>query len=741
MTSEPLIFVGRQDPHAVAWVEPGAAAVTFGGLAERAEALRQRFVAAQFPERTIIAAGTLAPLDLVTGFLAASSDWAFAAVSPNFSRTEREEYLHELLPGALLDGALQFKPLSGGRILDATLCLLTSATTGRAKIVPLARSQLEAAARNTRDALELSPSDRLLCLTPLHHLQALGSLFAQWSGGGSVVYAGPFDAARFPRWLDEFRPTWFTASPTMLDAILAIGAPLPRCLRFIRTIGAPLPAATMAAVEDRLQVPVIEGYGLTEIGVVTSNPLPPRPRKAGSAGPSAGPEVRIAANDEILVRGPALFGGYLNQEAQPFDEEGWFRTGDLGCLDADGYLRVMGRLKEIVNRGGEKIVLGEVDRAVHGHPAVREAAAFSVPHPTLGEDLACAVVLRPGHSASARELRHYVRQVRGAEKVPRHFVFLDALPRGAMGKVQRKLLSLPAAPRADLTGIPTPLCTLWREALHQAPASAMDDFFQCGGDSLSAASFLAAVSADYAIPLEQLDPFFENPNLACLAALIQNQLASPIQPRQFTFFPKAPGPALFLIGATASGVFALRALAQQMGPVRPVTILRTTGEPPDRVPGHLAAVVRDSIAAIRELQPRGPYLLAGHCYGGIVAFEVARQLMTAAESIRRLVLLDAPCPGPHRLHARWSFLEGLVPLPGRPRGILPSPPRADLELHQVYATQPRVRTLVLEDSRFSWRRFTSRPIHLQPIEATHESMLQAPAVEHVAPLLSSLLDP
>ncbi|MBL0159043.1 MAG: AMP-binding protein [Bryobacterales bacterium] len=493
-------------------------------------------------------------------------------------------------------------------------------------------------------------------------------------------------------------------------------------------------------MEDRLQVPVIEGYGLTEIGVVTSNPLPPLPRKAGTAGPSAGPEIRIAANDEILVRGPSLFSGYLNTDVQPFDEEGWFRTGDLGRLDADGYLRVIGRLKEIVNRGGEKIVLGEVDRAVQGHTAVLESAGFSVPHPTLGEDLACAVVLRPGHSATPQELRRYARQVLAAEKVPRHFVILDALPRGSTGKVQRQRLSLPAAPRSDLIGIPIALCALWREALRQEPSSAIDDFFQCGGDSLSAASFLAAVSADFVIPLEQLDPFFENPNLACLAAIMQDQLASPIQPRQFTFFPSAPGPALFLIGATASSVLGLRALALALGPSRPVTILRTAGEPPDRVPGHLDAVVRDSIAVIRELQPCGPYLVAGHCYGGIVAFEVLRQLMSEGECLRRLILLDAPCPGPHRLHARWHLLEGVVPLPARPRGILPSPLRADLELHQIYATQPRVRTLVLEDSRVSWRRFTSRRIHFHPIEATHESMLQAPAVQPVALLLSSLLD-
>ncbi|MBL0159044.1 MAG: hypothetical protein IPP47_18320 [Bryobacterales bacterium] len=206
MTSEPLVFVGRQDPRAVAWVAPGCDAITFGGLTERAEALRRRFLAAGLTKRTIIAAGSLAPLDLVTAFLAASSDWAFAAVNPHFSSAAREEYLRDLLPGALLDEALHLQPLAGGRILDASLCLLTSATTGRAKIVPRTKAQLEDAACTTRDALELSPSDRLLCLTPLHHLQALGSFFRSGPVEAALSMPDRLTPPGFPAGLMSFSP-------------------------------------------------------------------------------------------------------------------------------------------------------------------------------------------------------------------------------------------------------------------------------------------------------------------------------------------------------------------------------------------------------------------------------------------------------------------------------------------------------------------------------------------------------
>lgn len=736
-------FVPSGSPESIAWLEPGRQPAPFAEVTERAASIRRMFLEARIPPGAIIAAGNLASLDFAAAFLAASSSWAFAAVSPNLTSRERQEYLTALRPHSILDERLVLHPQPQPRLIDAALCLTTSATTGNAKIVPRTLAQLEASARNTSRAFGLSPADRFLCFMPLHHLQGFGFLLAQWLAGGSVAYTGSLNIERFPRWLEEFQPTWFTGGPAALEAIRGIRAPLPPCLRFIQAVGAPLPPSTLAAIEDRFQVPVIESYGLTETGLVASNPLPPRPRKPGFVGPSAGPEIAIAPGGEILVRGPSLFTSYLNSDVQPFDSGGWFHTGDLGEFDSDGYLRILGRIKEIVNRGGEKILPNEVDHVVAAHPAVLEAAAFSVPHPTLGEDLACAVVLRPGENVSSAGLRRHCRQFLALEKLPRHFVFLDRIPRGPTGKPQRRLLRLPEAQASSMPDTPARLIRLWSEALRREPASSQEDFFLCGGDSLSAAAFLSAVSAEYSIPLEVLDAFFDQPTLGALASLLASCAAAPISQDRLTFFPSAPGPPLFLIGPTRDHVFALRTLALELGSERPIVVLRTAGSPEEYSDDHIAAAARTSVAVIREVQPAGPCLLSGFCYGGIVAFEAAR-LLTAgvpdpAGAVRRLILLDAPCPGPRHLHPRWRGLHRLLRLPPRSSSIVRSPLPIRLDLHQIYAARPHPGTLLCEDNRLSWRRFTSGRFHLHPIDSDHESLMQEPAASALAASLRSIL--
>lgn len=736
-------FVPAGSPESVAWLEPGRQPARFAEVSERAAAIRRLFLEARIPPGSIIAAGNLASLDFATAFLAASSSWAFAAVSPNLTSHERRAYLSALRPHSILDGELVLNPQPQPRLIDAALCLTTSATTGNAKIVPRTLAQLEASARNTSKAFELTPADRFLCFMPLHHLQGFGFLLAQWFAGGSVAYTGSLNIEQFPRWLEEFQPTWFTGGPAALEAIRGIRATLPRCLRFIQAVGAPLPPSTLAAIEDRFGVPVIESYGLTETGLVASNPLPPRPRKPGFVGPSAGPEIALAPDGEILVRGPSLFTTYLNSDARPFDSDGWFHSGDLGEFDSDGYLRILGRIKEIVNRGGEKILPNEIDRVVAAHPAVLDAAAFSIPHPTLGEDLACAVVLQPHASASAAELRRFCRQSLAPEKLPRHFLFLDRIPRGPTGKPQRHRIRLPEPPSGPLTNVPHRLIELWNDALRTQPSSGRDNFFLCGGDSLRLAGFLSAVSAEYSIPLEHLDDFFDDPTLDGLASLIASNAAAPIARDRLTYFPHAPGPHLFLIAPTADHVFAMRTLALELGPLRPVTILRTTGKAEDYGDAHVASAARDSLAVIREIQPRGPCLLSGFCYGGIVAFETARLLSeagpAAAGGVRHLVLLDAPCPGPRQLHARWRFFDPLFRF-STSSSVLARPPLPHrLDVHQVYATRPPSRTIVFEDSRISWRRYTSGRFQLYPIDSDHDSLMREPAVRQVAALLRSIL--
>jgi acyl-CoA synthetase (AMP-forming)/AMP-acid ligase II len=217
----------------------------------------------------------------------------------------------------------------------------------------------------------------------------------------------------------------------------------------------------MQALEAAFACPVIESYGMTEAAhQMASNPLPPAARKPGTVGVSAGPEVAIQGPDggllphgqagEIVIRGPNVTTGYANNPGANAEayRNGWFRTGDLGFLDPEGYLTISGRLKEIINRGGEKITPREIDEVLMDHPAIAQALAFAMPHDKLGEEVAAAVVLREGESATERELRDFVAGRLADFKVPRRIVVLAEIPKGPTGKLQR----IGLAQRLGLTG-------------------------------------------------------------------------------------------------------------------------------------------------------------------------------------------------------------------------------------------------------------------------------------------------
>ena len=270
---------------------------------------------------------------------------------------------------------------------DIALVLHTSGTTSRPKIVPLRQRNLAASARNIAATLALTPQDRCLVIMPLFHIHGLiGALLSSLHAGASVHCPPGFNALKFFAWLDQAEATWYTAVPTMHQTILAradrnADVIARRKLRFIRSSSASLPPAVMKQLEDAFGCPVIESYGMTEAShQMASNPLPPRPRKPGSVGIAAGPEVAIMDHDgklldrgeigEIVIRGDNVTAGYANNpkaNAEAFTN-GWFRTGDQGVLDAEGYLSLTGRLKEIINRGGEKIAPREVDDVLMDHP-------------------------------------------------------------------------------------------------------------------------------------------------------------------------------------------------------------------------------------------------------------------------------------------------------------------------------------------------------------------------------------
>ncbi|HVR33080.1 MAG TPA: acyl--CoA ligase [Acidimicrobiia bacterium] len=337
---------------------------------------------------------------------------------------------------------------------SVALVLHTSGTTSRPKVVPLRQRNLAASARNVAASLELGPADRSLNVMPLFHIHGLvAGLLAPLSAGGSVVCTPGFDPFRFHGWLESLAPTFYTSVPAIHQLVLQ-RAPQPRplALRFVRSSSSALPTRVHDDLRALFEVPVIEAYGMTEAShQMTSNPLPPLPAKPGSVGKATGIDVavldavagaRLLPGDtgEVCVRGTTIVDGYENNEEAnraSFTDAGWFRTGDEGFLDQDGYLFLTGRIKEQINRGGEKVSPLEVDEVLMSHPDVAQAVAFALSDPVLGEEVGAAVVLREGRALTEAEVRRHASTRLAAFKVPRRVFFVDEIPKGPTGKVQR----------------------------------------------------------------------------------------------------------------------------------------------------------------------------------------------------------------------------------------------------------------------------------------------------------------
>ncbi len=340
---------------------------------------------------------------------------------------------------------------------DIALVLHTSGTTSRPKIVPLTHANVHASAKNIQATLGLQSADTCLNVMPLFHIHGLMAAVLAGLAAGASVFATPgFDALRFFAWLDEANATWYTAVPTMHQAILSRAArnkaAIERArLRFIRSSSSSLPVQVLTELEATFGVPVVEAYAMTEAAhQMTSNPLPPGIRKPGSVGCAAGPEVAIMQESgtallsagetgEVVIRGDNVTSGYENNPSANTVAfvNGWFRTGDQGAMDADGFLTITGRLKEIINRGGEKISPREVDEVLIDHAAVQQVVTFAIPHKSLGEEVAAAVVLTEGQQLDAGDLRAFAAERLAAFKVPRKIVIVDEIPKGATGKLQR----------------------------------------------------------------------------------------------------------------------------------------------------------------------------------------------------------------------------------------------------------------------------------------------------------------
>lgn len=464
--------------------------LTYGELGRLIDSLVQALRDFGLGEGDRIAMSLPNGLEVISAFLAASTVGTAAPLNPAYTIDEFKFYLEDTKARALIvpsggakearaaaletnvsiiecetgdHGHVRFsmnERLSGtgeekeSDDKDIALILHTSGTTSRPKRVPLAHANLLTSARNVATTYQLTPDDVSLCVMPLFHVHGLvASTLATLRSGGTVVVPAKFNPLSFWSTVREHGATWYSAVPTIHQVLLsrAKGARPAGAeqLRFIRSCSASLAPQLMADMEATFGAPVLEAYGMTEAAhQMASNPLPPLSRKAGSVGRGTAVEIGIldeagevlppGATGEVSIKGPNVFNGYEgNPEANAESfSNGWFRTGDQGILDSEGYLTLVGRIKELINRGGEKISPREIDETLLRHPAVAEACCFAIPDRVYGEGVAAAVVLKD--SASEKDLIAHCRSSLSDFKCPTTIYIMEAIPRTATGKIQRR---------------------------------------------------------------------------------------------------------------------------------------------------------------------------------------------------------------------------------------------------------------------------------------------------------------
>ncbi len=708
--------VARVEPARPALLAPGREPLAYGALNELlgsvTESLRVRGIGPDGRVALVVQNGP----EAATAFLALASAATCAPLNPSYRREELGFYLDDLKAAAVvvsrgLDSpvrqvasdrgipVLELDAATGepagvfgldgpaGRRSAApphpagevALLLHTSGTTSRPKLVPLTQRNLAASARHISESLALRPADRCLNLMPLFHIHGLAAaLLASLAAGGSVVCSPGFHALRAFDWLGDFEPTWITAVPTMHQSLLA------RCadrrdvvrnhrLRFVRSSSAALPVTVSEQLEWTFGVPVVEAYGMTEAAhQMASNPLPPGRREPGSVGPAAGPEICIlsaggeplpaGAVGEVAIRGPNVFAGYEdNPEANGAAfVDGWFRTGDEGSLDDDGYLWLSGRIKEQINRGGEKVPPLEIDQRLLAHPAVAEAVCFGVPDARLGEEVAAAVVLEAGAATSESALQDFVAETLAPFKVPRRILVVDKIPKGPTGKLQRIGLAdrlgvahvhpEPAEHVAPRTALESQLALIWADVLGLPSVGLHDDFFALGGDSILGAEAVARVRELSGVEELPLISIVRAPTVGGMVRELDRGVSALAASGPIALNPEASGTPFFLVHGGDGEVLEFAALARALGTDCPLYGIRARGiddgaEPLTSIEAMAAAYVE----AVRSVQEHGPYALGGYCLGGTVALEMAHRLEAAGETVSALVLVDLRLPRPKDL--------------------------------------------------------------------------------------------
>ena len=413
---------------------------------------------------------------------------------------------------------------------NVALILMTSGSTGKSKRVPLTHKNICVSIADICYATNFCETDICLCMWEQFHIGGLVDLLlVPIASGGKVICASGFNVDDFFSLLFNAKPTWFQGVPTTLIEIVSVGTKHNfnldnTSLKFIRAVASALPETLQTKIESLFGVPVIQTFGMTEASpLITTNQLPPGERKLGSVGKSCGPEIAIMDEEgkilecgeigEIVIKGENVFKGYEgnDKENEYVFRYGWFHTGDKGDLDKDNYLFLRGRIKEQINRGGEKISPQEIDDVLMRHESIQNAAAFSVPHPTLGEDVGVAIVCK-NRNMQAHEVQEYLSNYLANFKIPKTIIFLDKLPINAIGKVKRDTLASLAANLKSTKEIAKPkneleelLLKIWQNELEEKNIGVHDDFISIGGDSLSSLRILASIEKILGIKLPEKD--------------------------------------------------------------------------------------------------------------------------------------------------------------------------------------------------------------------------------------------
>ncbi len=656
--------------------------------------------------------------DIATTFLTIASGAIFAPLNPNYKTKEFDFFLSDLNAKAVIIQSgmksqaisvarqkkiqiIQLSPLEMAGIFsldgekkkkittnnngdfaqteDIALILHTSGTTSRPKIVPLMNTNICTSANNIRLTLKLNTSDCCLNIMPLFHIHGLiGAILSSVLAGARIVCTPGFYPLKFFDWVERYQPTWYTAVPTMHQSILECMTENTEIIkrsrfRFIRSSSSALAPQVMEALEKMFNAPVIESYGMTEAShQMASNKLPPEKRKAGTVGIASGPEIAImdqkgkflprGIKGEIVIKGKNVIEKYQNNpEANKKSfTNGWFRTGDQGYFDEDNYLKITDRLKEIINRGGEKISPREVDEVLLSHPSISQAVSFAIPHPKLGEEIGAVIVLRNNAVITEWDIQKFVASQITDFKIPRHILILDKIPKGPTGKVQRISLAdklgisniyedddFRTNYQAPKTPLEEKIAEIWSKILEIDKIGTNDNYFQLGGDSIQGRIILLLLSKELQINEIPLVIFLHGPTIEKMARIISKKEFLLTPASLIAIQINGSKPPFYCVHACGGDVLFLTDLVNHLDPEQPFYALRAQGLDENTTPyTRVEDMAAHYLTEIQAIQPEGPYFLGGAGVGGIIAMEMSQQLISRGENVRLLAMMDTILPRP-----------------------------------------------------------------------------------------------